>query len=94
MSEAPSKPPFSFRLEDIVDFLMPFSMFRLVKEILELVSSSDARLGFIFFDLHHYREGSFTSSNDTDVPVSLIYETSLSVPRYDCPPTVPRIKNL
>lgn len=94
MSEATSKLPFSFRLEDIVDFLMPFSMFHLVKEISQLVSSSDAGLGFILFDLHHYREGPFSSSSDTNVPVTLVYEIFLSVLRDDRPPMVPRIKNL
>lgn len=94
MSEATSKLPFPFRLEDIVDFLMSFSMFCLVKDILQLVSSSDAGLGFIFFDLHHYREGPFSSSNDTNVPVTLLYEIFLSIPRYDCPPIAPWIKKL
>lgn len=44
MSEAMSKLPFSFMLEDIVDFLMQFSAYELVKEILQLTSSCDSAL--------------------------------------------------
>ena len=44
MSEAMSKLPFSFILEDIVDFLMQFSAFELVKEILQLAASCDSEL--------------------------------------------------
>lgn len=57
MSEAISKLPLSFMLKDIVDFLMWFSAFELVKEVLQL-ASCDA-VWFIFFHLHHSWRGTF-----------------------------------
>lgn len=51
MCEAMFKSPFSFMLEDMVDILMQFSAFQLVKQILQL-ASCNADLWCIFFDLH------------------------------------------
>lgn len=53
MPESMSKLPFSFMLEDIVNFLIQSSVFELFKEILQL-ASCDAGLWFIIFDLHSF----------------------------------------
>lgn len=88
-----SKLPFSFMLEDIVDFLMQFSASELVKEILQL-ASCDSGLWFIFFDLHPLLSRTFFPFQWPKRSDNFIYRIVLSVLRHICPPIASRIKDL